>query len=126
MLSSIGLILLSLAFIVSIKKSRARITRLEAQLLIAVNTSAWVIRSSKNRKQLIGMLGEYVLTTQSRIEDPKLGEALMEGTPDLPWKDAVDNAKIVAFVLSRFKDEENPLTNGGNYYPYSEDQNQSD
>lgn len=72
------------------------------------------------------MLGEYVLTTQSRIEDPKLGEALMEGTPDLPWKDAVDNAKIVAFVLSRFKDEENPLTNGGNYYPYSEDQNQSD
>ena len=116
MLQSIALILLSLAFIISVKRLKAKIKETEYQRFIALNTCHWLINSAENRKQLIGILGKYALTTEMGIEDPEFRKQLLEATPGIPWEGSIDNYLVCKAVLNRFNDEENPLKNGGYYH----------
>ena len=72
-----------------------------------------MISSFENRKRLIGVLGKYVLTTEKGIEDLEFRKSLLEAKPGMTWEESIGNYLVVRAVLSRYKDEENPLKNGG-------------
>ncbi len=95
---------------------KGKIKEAEYQRFLALNTCCWIVNSAENRKQLIGILGKYALTTEKGIDDPEYRKSLLEATPDMTWEESIDNYLVVRAVLNRFKDEENPLTNGGYLY----------